>query len=36
MRVAALNIFPLKSARGVALTESPIDGWGWTRIAAGW
>ncbi len=28
MRIAGLNIFPLKSARGIALTESPIDAMG--------
>jgi uncharacterized protein len=28
MRVSALNIFPLKSGRGVSLRESPIDAWG--------
>jgi uncharacterized protein YcbX len=28
MHISALNIFPLKSARGSALTESAIDGWG--------
>ncbi|MCY1664092.1 MOSC domain-containing protein [Rhizobium sp. SL86] len=28
MRIAGLNIFPLKSARGIALDESPIDAMG--------
>lgn len=28
MRIAGLNIFPLKSARGIALTESPMDAMG--------
>ncbi len=28
MRIAALNIFPLKSARGIALAESEIDAFG--------
>ncbi|MBT9368518.1 MOSC domain-containing protein [Rhizobium sp. CSW-27] len=28
MRIAGLNIFPLKSARGIALNESPIDAMG--------
>ncbi|WP_377295643.1 MOSC domain-containing protein [Rhizobium sp. SGZ-381] len=28
MRISALGIYPLKSARGVALAESPIDAWG--------
>lgn len=28
MHIAGLNIFPLKSARGIALTESPIDAMG--------
>ncbi|MCO5730824.1 MOSC domain-containing protein [Rhizobium sp. SSA_523] len=28
MRISALNIFPMKSARGIALEESPIDAMG--------
>ncbi|MGF9692798.1 MOSC domain-containing protein [Rhizobium sp. 0TCS1.26] len=28
MHISALNIFPLKSARGIALNEAAIDGWG--------